>query len=100
MSSKSVIIAELSINPIGSGTTSIRRQIDEAINAIKRIEGLKYEVNAMGTLLESERLDIILQAAKVAHEAVLGLGEKRVETILKIDDRRDKPLPIVKPVSR
>ena len=100
MSSKSVIIAELSINPIGSGTTSVRRQIDEAINAIKRIEGLKYEVNAMGTLLESERLDTILQAAKVAHEAVLGLGEKRVETILKIDDRRDKPLTIAKPVSR
>ena len=90
MSSRKVIFAELSINPIGSGTTSIGKQIDESLKAIKGIEGLKYEVTAMGTLLESEKLDTILEAAKVAHEAVLRLGEKRVETTLKIDDRRDK----------
>ncbi|MDG6996960.1 MAG: MTH1187 family thiamine-binding protein [Nitrososphaerota archaeon] len=90
MSSRNVIFAELSINPIGSGTTSIGKQIDEALKAIKGIQGLKYEANSMGTLLESEKLETILEAAKVAHEAVLRLGEKRVETTLKIDDRRDK----------
>ncbi|MDG6996036.1 MAG: MTH1187 family thiamine-binding protein [Nitrososphaerota archaeon] len=90
MSSKNVIFAELSVNPIGSGTTSMGKEIDEALKAIKKIEGLKYEVNPMGTLLESEKLETILEAARVAHEAVLRLGDMRVETILKIDDRRDK----------
>ncbi len=44
----------------------------------------------MGTILESENLDNIFEAIKVASDAIFELGEKRVQTILKIDDRRDK----------
>ncbi|MDG6908146.1 MAG: thiamine-binding protein [Nitrososphaerota archaeon] len=65
MSSKSAIFAELSINPIGSGTTSFGKHIDAALDAIERIEDLKYQATPIGTMLESEKLGTILEAAKV-----------------------------------
>ena len=43
----------------------------------------------MGTLLEAEDLDELMEAVKAAHEAVLQAGSDRVYTTLKIDDRRD-----------
>ncbi|MGQ9718966.1 MAG: MTH1187 family thiamine-binding protein [Nitrososphaerales archaeon] len=85
------VIADFSIIPIGLGNTSIGRQIALAINAIKEVKGIKYEVTPMGTVLEAERLDAILEAVRVAHEALFKTGIKRVESNLKIDDRRDKP---------
>jgi len=45
----------------------------------------------MGTSIEAANLDEILAAMKLAHEAVVNAGAKRVVTTLKIDDRRDKP---------
>ncbi len=84
------IIAEFSIAPIGSGSTSVGRQVGAALKAIKNVKGIKYEVNAMGTVLEAEDLDSIFETVKAASEAIFKLGEKRVQTILKIDDRRDK----------
>ena len=85
-----IILAELSVTPIGSETTSVGKQVSEAIKAIKNIEGLRCETNAMGTVLQSEKLETILEAVKVAHEAIFKSGEKRVVSVLRIDDRRDK----------
>ena len=84
------VIAEMSVTPIGSQTTSVSKQVAEAINAIKSVKGIKFEVNAMGTVLEGENLERIFEAVRVANEAVFSTGEKRVQTILKIDCRRDK----------
>ena len=44
----------------------------------------------MGTLLETENLDELFEALKVAHEAVFRDGVNRVVTSVKIDDRRDR----------
>lgn len=41
------VIAEMSVTPIGSQTTSVSKQVAEAINAIKSVKGIKFEVNAM-----------------------------------------------------
>jgi len=89
-----VIIAELSITPIGSKTTSVSRQVIEAIRAIKSVNGIRFEVNAMGTVIESRNLEAVFAAVRAAEEAIFKLGENRVQTILKIDDRRDKPTSI------
>ncbi|MGQ9469067.1 MAG: MTH1187 family thiamine-binding protein [Nitrososphaerales archaeon] len=88
---KIVVIADFSVTPIGLGTTSIGKQIATTINAIKEVKGIKYEVTPMGTVLEAEKLETILEAVKVAHEALFKAGIKRVESHLRIDDRRDKP---------
>ena len=40
---------------------------------------------------EADSLDTILEAVKATHEALFAKGVLRVESILRIDDRRDKP---------
>jgi uncharacterized protein (TIGR00106 family) len=40
--------------------------------------------------LETENLDELFEALKVAHEAVFRDGVNRVVTSVKIDDRRDR----------
>jgi uncharacterized protein (TIGR00106 family) len=78
------------MTPIGSSSTSVGHQVGTALKALKRVKGIRYETNAMGTILESESIENIFEAVRVASEAIFQLGEKRVQTILKIDDRRDK----------
>ncbi len=87
----SKILAEFSISPLGQKGTSISRYVAAAIMAIKGVEGLRYEVTPMGTILEADNLETILEAVKVAHEALIVKGILRVESTLRIDDRRDKP---------
>jgi uncharacterized protein (TIGR00106 family) len=89
-SKASNIIAEFSITPIGSASTSVGRQVGIALKELKNVKGIRYETNAMGTILESDSIDKIFEAVKIASDAIFALGEKRVQTILKIDDRRDK----------
>ena len=85
------VIADFSIVPIGEGQTSVGRYVAAAVKVFKGIKGLDYEVTAMGTVLSAKDLDTIFAAVKQAHEAVMAKGVKRVESTLRIDDRRDKP---------
>ena len=85
------VIADFSIVPIGESKTSVGRYVAAAVKAFKGIKGLDYEVTAMGTVLAAKDLDTIFVAVKQAHEVVMAKGVKRVESTLRIDDRRDKP---------
>lgn len=71
-------------------TTSASFYIAKAIESIQNIENLRYEINSMGTVLESDSIDIIYEASKKMMETVHNLGIARVEVIIKIDSRRDK----------
>ena len=71
-------------------TTSASFYIAKAIESIQKIENLRYEINAMGTILESDNMDVINTATKQMMETVHNLGIARVEVIIKIDSRRDK----------
>ena len=85
-----MIQAEISIYPIGTSNTSASFFIAKGIESIQNIEGIRYEINSMGTVLESENIDKIYEASKSIMEVVHNLGVQRVEVILKIDSRRDK----------
>ena len=85
-----MIHAEISIYPIGTSTTSASFYIAKAIEVLKDIKEVKYEVNPMGTILESNNIEQIYDAAKSMMEVVHNLGVGRVEVILKIDSRKDK----------
>lgn len=85
-----MIQAEISIYPIGTGDTSGSFYIAKAIEAIKDMNDIRYEINSMGTVLESQSIDKIYEAAKKMMETVHNLGVNRVEVILKIDSRNDK----------
>ena len=84
-----VVIAEFSIHPIGKGT-SVGRYVRAAVAAISHIEGLRYQVNPMSTVLEAEKIETILRAVTVAHRAVRAIGARRVSSFPRIDDRQDK----------
>ncbi len=85
-----MIQAEISVYPIGTGNTSASFYIAKAIESIQKMKAVRYEVNSMGTILESNDIDKIFQASKSIMEVVHNLGVQRVEVILKIDSRRDK----------
>ena len=85
-----MIQAEISIYPMATRTTSVSFYIAKAIESIKKIEGLRYEINSMGTILESDNIDTINKAAKEMIETVHNLGITRTEIIIKIDSRKDK----------
>ena len=89
-----MIHAEISVYPIGTGNTSVSFYIAKGIEAIQNIKDLRYEINSMGTILESESIDRIYDAAKIIMDVVHNLGVNRVELILKIDSRKDKQLKI------
>ncbi len=85
-----LIHGEISVYPMGTSTTSASFYIAKGIESIQNMEGIRYEINAMGTVLESDNIDQIYDAAKSIMEVVHKLGVNRVEVILKIDSRRDK----------
>ncbi len=87
-----MIQAEISIYPIATRTTSASFYIAKAVESIQKIENLRYQINAMGTILESDSIDVINSATKQMMETVHNLGIARVEVIIKIDSRRDKHL--------
>ena len=83
-----MIIAQLSISPVGKGI-SLSPFIKKAIASIEN-EHITFETHAMGTIIEAPDLETLFRVVKNAHNAVLKAGAKRVITELKIDDRRDK----------
>ena len=85
-----MIQAEISIYPMATRTTSASFYIAKAIESIKNMENLRYEINSMGTILESDDIDTINKATKEMLQTVHNLGISRVEVIIKIDSRKDK----------
>ncbi len=84
------IIAEFSIVPIGQAGSSVGSYVAAAVNTLKNVKGLDFVVTPMGTILAAEDIDMIFEAVRQAHEAIIALGVKRVLSTLRIDDRRDK----------
>ncbi len=81
-------LAEVSVIPIGTPTSSIGDWIAEAVRVLEK-EGTKYELSPIGTLIEGKASDILTLVRKM-HEAALKKGVNRVITTVIIDDRRDK----------
>jgi len=83
-----MIISQLSIAPVGKGS-SVSRYVKLVIETLEK-ENVKFETNAMATVIETNDLDTLFSVVKKAHNAVIEAGAKRVITELKIDDRKDK----------
>ena len=83
------VIAEFAICPVGTGSTEIGAYVKGCIDILKKARGVKYELNSMGTTLEGP-LPVILDLFSKMNEIPFGMGAKRVYSVIKIDDRRDK----------
>ena len=82
-------LVEVSIVPLGTETPSVSKYVAQAVRVLQGEEGIKYELTAMGTIIEGD-LDQLLVLVRRMHEAVFAAGAMRVVTMIKIDDRRDK----------
>ncbi len=82
-------IVEVSIVPVGTGSTGVSRYVRAAVDCIRR-SGLDYEVTPMGTCLQGD-WDLIFATIKAMHETLAALGCARLVTTIKVDDRRDRP---------
>ncbi len=87
-------VVEISVVPLGTGNTSLSRYVAACEKELRENgEGLKYELTSMGTIIEGD-LDRILEMARRLHEVPFNEGIRRVSTIIRIDDRRDKEVSI------
>jgi len=83
-----MIIAQLSIAPLGAGT-SVSPYVKIAIDILKK-EHITFQTNPMATVIECDTLETLFSVIQKAHLAVARAGAKRIITEIKIDDRRDK----------
>ena len=90
-------IAEVSIVPIGTSTPSVSRYIAGAVRVLQAEKDIKYELTAMGTIIEGDPEQLLRLVGKM-HRSVFAAGAMRVVTTVKIDERRDKPSNIASKV--
>ena len=86
------VVADISIIPIGEDV-SVSKYVKVAINELRKT-GLKVEIGAMSATLEAENITDIFKAVERAREEVFSMGVKRLYIILRVDERRDKPISI------
>ena len=87
-----MIVAQLSIAPVGK-EVSVSKYVKLVIETLKK-ENVKFETNAMATVIETAGLKTLFDVVEKAHNVVVASGAERVITELKIDDRRDKDATI------
>ncbi len=82
-------IVELTLCPLGTGTTSASKYVAGAQKVLQKQDKVKYMLNPMGTVMEGD-LDDIFSLIRELQESVFNTGIQRVYSIIKVDDRRDK----------
>jgi uncharacterized protein (TIGR00106 family) len=81
-----VVIAEVSIFPLGTGSPSVSGYVRAAVEALEG-SGLRCILGPIGTTIEA--VEEVYTALARAQAAVFELGVGRVYTVLKMDERRD-----------
>jgi uncharacterized protein (TIGR00106 family) len=83
------IIAAVSITPLGTETPSVSRYVAAALRVLEKYKDIQHQTDAMFTILYGEK-ERVFQAILEMQEAVFKEVAKRVSTVIKIDERRDK----------
>ena len=82
-------VVELTVCPLGTGTTSASKYVEGAQKVLADQDKVKYMLNPMGTVMEGN-IDEIFALVRKIQEDVFDKGVDRVYSIIKVDDRRDK----------
>jgi len=87
---------EITVVPTGTGKTSASPYIAKIFKHLRKQKKVRYELNGMGTILTG-KTEELFKMALVLHKIPFSMGVKRVYTVMKLDDRKDKnQLPIDK----
>ncbi len=81
-------LMEISVVPLGTGSTSLSQYVAEIKSFLEK-EGIPHVLTDMGTIIEGDP-DELFRLARVLHEMPFKAGAKRVYTLIRLDDRRDK----------
>jgi uncharacterized protein (TIGR00106 family) len=87
-------VMEINVVPIGTKNPSLSQYVACAIEVLKKESDIKYQLTAMGTIVESNSIEKLLSVAGKMHSIVFGDEVKRVVTTIKLDERKDKTLTI------
>ena len=82
--------AEVSVIGLGRQSASASEYIAEMQRRLQRQDKVGFKLNAMGTELEG-KLEDILEVVRMLHKVPFEAGLPRVYTVVKIDERLDKP---------
>ncbi len=84
-----MIIAQITVVPIGTGTPGVSSFVAGFQKELERM-GFEPQLSAMSTVIEADSIDRIFEAVKRLHEMVFTNGALRAVTSVSIDERRDK----------
>lgn len=83
--------AEISIIPFSpKNDVSMSTEVAAAFDSIRKIQGVKATLTALGTQLEADTMEQVIAAVKAAHEATRREGALRIISSIRIDERLDK----------
>ena len=82
--------ADLTVLALGRPELSATEYIAEIQRRLQRQDRVRYRMHAMGTSLEGSTADI-LAVVEELHAVPFEQGVQRVYTVLKLDERRDRP---------
>jgi uncharacterized protein (TIGR00106 family) len=85
-----VATADLTVIGLGRADASASKYIAEIQRRLAAQDRVRYALHAMGTSLEGETADILAIVGEL-HAVPFELGLPRVYSVLKLDERRDKP---------
>lgn len=82
-----MILMEITFIPVGVGVSG-SKYVRLALESFRE-DGIKFYPNSMGTVLEDESMDRLLNSVSKAEKKLMDNGVKRLETAIKIDHRVD-----------
>lgn len=82
-------IAAVSLSPLGVGL-SVSEYVAAAIRVLEQQQRVRWQLDSMFTTLEGEPEDLFAVIREM-QEAVFAAGAERVGTVIKMDERRDRP---------
>jgi uncharacterized protein (TIGR00106 family) len=85
-----VATADLTVLALGRPEASATEYVAEIQRRLKRQDRVRFRMHAMGTSLEGATEDI-LAVVGALHAVPFEQGVPRVYTVLKLDERRDRP---------
>jgi uncharacterized protein (TIGR00106 family) len=85
-----VATADLTVIGLGRSDPSAGEYIAEIQRRLAKQDRVRYRMHAMGTSLEGSTDDILAVVGEL-HAVPFDQGVPRVYTILKLDERRDRP---------